>query len=115
MPLVVNFAGLLLKSKSFSLIENASVALKPVEANKDNILDLAKKHYENLVEVLTNNAFDTASSSSNPTSSVPSSSIFPNLFDQNDAYRIKEPEIYDNYNGDIAESYTNSLGRLMGH
>jgi len=54
-------------------------------------------------------------SSSNPTSSVPSSSIFPNLFDQSDAYRIKEPEIYDNYNGDIAESYTNSLRRLMGH
>jgi hypothetical protein len=46
---------------------------------------------------------------------VPSSSTFPNLFDQSDAYRIKEPEIYDNYNGDIAESYTNSLRRLMGH
>ena len=54
-------------------------------------------------------------SSSNPTLSLPSSSTFPNLSDQSDAYRIKEPEIYDNYNGDVAESYINSLRRLMGH
>jgi hypothetical protein len=54
-------------------------------------------------------------SSSNPTLSLPSSSTFPNLFDQSDGYRIKEPEIYDNYDVDVAESYTNSLRQLMGH
>ena len=54
-------------------------------------------------------------SMSNPTLSLPSSSTFPNLFDQSDAYRIKEREIYDNYNGDVAKSYTNSLRRLMSH
>jgi hypothetical protein len=68
-----------------------------------------KQYYNNIISL------NQLISSSNPTSSVPSSSTFPNLFDQSDAYRIKEPEIYDNYNGDIAESYTNSLRHLMGH
>jgi hypothetical protein len=35
----------------------------------DNILDLAEKHYENLVEALTNNAIATASS--NPKLALP--------------------------------------------
>jgi hypothetical protein len=37
------------------------------------MLDLAEKHYENLVETLTNNVIDAAaaSSSSNPTLSLP--------------------------------------------
>jgi phage shock protein A len=56
-----------------------------LESNKDRILDLAKKHYENLVEALTNNAIATASS--NPTLSLPqSSSTLPNPFNQNDIY-----------------------------
>jgi hypothetical protein len=77
-------------------------------------LIIPKKNYQNLIEVLANNAIYAAAS--NPTLLLPqSSSTFPNLFGQSDAYRIKEPEIYDNYNGDVAESYTNSLRRLMGH
>jgi hypothetical protein len=45
---------------------------KYLESNKDNILDLTEKHYENLVEALTNNAIDTAASST-PNLSLPSS------------------------------------------
>jgi F0F1-type ATP synthase gamma subunit len=45
------------------------------ESNKDRILNLAEKNYENLVEALTNNAIDNAtaaaSSSPNPTLSLP--------------------------------------------
>jgi hypothetical protein len=37
---------------------------KYIESNKDKILDLAEKHYENLVEALTNNAIDTVVGSS---------------------------------------------------
>jgi hypothetical protein len=46
---------------------------KYVECNKDNLLDLAEKHYENLVEAMTNNVIDSAaaSCSSNPTLSLP--------------------------------------------
>ena len=63
--------------------DNNGNAIKYLESNKDNILDLAEKHYQNLVEALTNDSIDTASASSNPTLSLPqSSSIFP-------GYRIK--------------------------
>ena len=34
-----------------------------IETNKDRILNLGEKNYENLVEVLTNNAIDTAAPS----------------------------------------------------
>ncbi len=74
------------------------------ECNKDNILDLAEKHYENLVEELTNNAIDTAANSSN--SALPlsqSSPAFPNLPNQTHTYRIEESEIYHNSKGDIAD------------
>jgi hypothetical protein len=48
---------------------------KYLEFNRDRILDFAQKNYENLVEVFTNNAINSAvTSSSNPTSSVPQSS-----------------------------------------
>jgi hypothetical protein len=49
---------------------------KYLECNKDNLLDLAEKHYENLVEAMTNNVIDSAaaSCSSNPTLSLPQSS-----------------------------------------
>jgi hypothetical protein len=70
------------------------------------IMDLTKKHYENLVEALTNNVMNAAANSSyNLTSSLPksSSSTFPNLSNENDIYRIKESETYHNSKGDIAE------------
>ena len=51
------------------------------ESNKDNILDLAEKHYENLVEALTNNAITIASSNPKP-ALPPSSSTFLNLSNQ---------------------------------
>ncbi len=56
--------------------------IKYLESNKDRILNLGEKNYENLVEALTNNAIDIASS--NPTLSLPQSSspTFPNLSDQ---------------------------------
>jgi hypothetical protein len=40
--------------------ENNNNITKYLESNKDNILDLTEKHYENLVEVLTNNVIDSA-------------------------------------------------------
>ena len=77
---------------------------KYLKLNKDHILNLGQKNYENLVEAFTNHAIDTAAdSSSNPTSSLPqSSSTFPNL-SHNDTYRIEESEIYPNNKDDIAE------------
>jgi hypothetical protein len=44
---------------------NNDNAIKYLQPNNDNILDLAEKHYENLVEAFTNNAIN-ASFSSNP-------------------------------------------------
>jgi DNA-binding CsgD family transcriptional regulator len=80
---------------------------KYLELNKDNILYLTEKNYENLVEAFTKNAIDiaaSASSSLNPTLSLPqSSSTFPNSFDQNDTYRIEESENSHNNKGDIAD------------
>ena len=74
------------------------------ESNKVSLLDLAEKNFENLVEVLTNNAIDTAAdASSNPGSSLPqSSSTLPNLSNQSDTYRIEKSENYHNSKGDIA-------------
>jgi hypothetical protein len=65
---------------------------------------LTEKHYENILEALTNNVIDTAAaSSSNPALSLSgSSSTFSNPFYQSDTYRKEEPEIYDNSKGDIA-------------
>jgi predicted component of viral defense system (DUF524 family) len=75
----------------------------PLESNKDRILDLAKKHYENLVEALTNNAIDTASLT-NPTLSLPSSSpTLPRPLNQSDTDRIGESEIYHDIKGDIVD------------
>ena len=74
------------------------------ESNKDRILNLGEKNYENLVEAFTNHAIDTAAdSSSNLTSSLPqSSSTFPNL-SHNDTYTIEESEIYPNNKDDIVD------------
>jgi hypothetical protein len=80
-------------------------AIKYVESNKDNILDLAEKNYESLVEALTNNTIATiaADSSSNPTLSSPLSSQFSILPNQSDVYRTEEPESFGKSKGDIAE------------
>ena len=45
--------------------DNNNNALKYLEVNKNSLSDLAEKHYENLVEALTNNAV--ANTSPNPT------------------------------------------------
>jgi hypothetical protein len=47
--------------------DNNNNITKYLESNKDSILDFAEKNFENLVEVFTNNAIDTAANSSNPT------------------------------------------------
>jgi hypothetical protein len=48
---------------------------KYLESNKSNILGIAEKNYENLVEALTNDSISSAvTSSSNPKSSLPQSS-----------------------------------------
>ena len=75
-----------------------------LESNKDKILDLAEKNYEILVEVLTNNAIETAvASSSKPILSMPSSSTFLDPYNQSDPYRIEESESFHNSKGDIAD------------
>ena len=78
---------------------------KYLESNKDIILDLAEKHFDNLVEGLTNNALNTATASPSPTLTLspPSSSGFPNLSNQSHKYGIEESEIYYNSRGDIAD------------
>jgi len=77
--------------------DNNNNIIKYIEVNKDRILNLAEKNYENLVEAFTKNAIDiaaSASSSLNPTLSLPqSSSTIPNLSNQSDIYRIEDPEI----------------------
>jgi hypothetical protein len=73
--------------------DNKNNITKYLEANKDRILNLGEKNYENLVEALTKNVIDiaaSASSSLNSTLSLPqssSSSAFPNSFDQIDIFR----------------------------
>jgi hypothetical protein len=74
--------------------------VKYLESNKDTILDLAEKNYQNLVEALTNNVIATASSSFNST--LPSSSpILLRLYNQNNTYRKEESESSHQSNGDI--------------
>jgi hypothetical protein len=69
-------------------------------------LNLGEKNYENLVNALTNDSiYRSASSSSNPTLSLrlSSSSIFPNLSNKNNIYRIEEAETYHNSEDDISD------------
>jgi len=55
-------------------------------------LIIPKKNYQNLIEVLANNAIYAAAS--NPTLLLPqSSSTFPNPFDQNNIYKIGSQNI----------------------
>jgi septal ring factor EnvC (AmiA/AmiB activator) len=78
---------------------------KYLESNKNRIMDLSKKNYENLVEALTNGSISNATtSSSNPTVSLPqSSSTFSNPYNQSDTCRLLESETYHNSKGDITE------------
>jgi hypothetical protein len=78
--------------------------IKYLESNKDRIIDLSKKNYENLVEVFTNNSLDTAASSSNPPFFLPlSSATLPKISNQSDKYRIEQSESFRNNKGDIAD------------
>jgi hypothetical protein len=72
--------------------DNNNHITKYLESNKDSILNLGEKNYQNLVQALTNNAISTAAapSSSNPTFSL-SSSTLPSPYNQNDTNRIEEP------------------------
>jgi hypothetical protein len=79
---------------------------KYLEHNKNSLIDLAEKNYENLVEALTNNAINSAVASlSNPTLSLPQSSlsIFPCLSNQSDICRIEGPESFHHSKGDISD------------
>ena len=82
---------------------------KYLESNKDRIMDLAKKNYENLVEALTNNSIDTVACSSNSTLPLHSSAAFSRPSNQSDPDRIKEPEIYHNSKGDIADWFNDII------
>jgi hypothetical protein len=81
-----------------------NIITKYLEFNKDRLLHVVEKNYENLVEAFTNNAIDAAANSSyNPTSSLPhSSSTFPNLSTQSDIYGIEKSESFNN-KGDVAD------------
>ena len=68
------------------------------------VSDLAKKHHENLVEALTNHPISSATTSSNPTISLPSPSSSSSTFsappDQSDIYGIEKSESFQNNKGD---------------
>jgi hypothetical protein len=83
---------------------------KYLELNKDNLLDLAEKNYENLIEAFTKNAIDNAAnaSSSDPTLSLPSSSAFLGPYNKSDTYKTDKEEMFHHSKGDIAEGYSNS-------
>ncbi len=86
--------------------DNNNNITKYLEHNKDRILNLGEKNYENLVEAFTKNAIDIAASASfsNFISSLPqSSSTFSNSFDQINTYKIEEPDTHHNSNGNIVE------------
>jgi hypothetical protein len=87
--------------------DNNNSITRYIESNNDKILHLAEKNYEDLVEVLTNNAINAAaSSSSNPTLSLSLSSIFSSPYNQSDTCIIEESESFDNSKGDIADDIT---------
>lgn len=71
---------------------NNDNAIKYLESNKDDILDLAENHYENLAEALTNNTIAIASYNPKP-ALPPSSFIFLNHSTQSDIYRIEDLEL----------------------
>jgi DNA-binding TFAR19-related protein (PDSD5 family) len=79
---------------------------KYLELNKDRILNLGEKNYENLVEALTNDFISSVATScaSNPALSLPSSSsTLPSPLNQSDSYRIEKSESFHDDKGDIAD------------
>jgi hypothetical protein len=76
---------------------------KYLELNKDRILNLGEKNYVNLIEALTNNAIDIASSSNPTLSLLQSQSTVPGISNQNDMYRKEPSESFHNNKGDIAD------------
>ena len=81
------------------------------ESNTDNILDLAEKHYENIVESLTNNAINTAATSLLLQSRIIVAAFIIHIpkLRSNDTYRIEESESFHNIEGDIAAQFDNSV------
>jgi predicted transcriptional regulator len=75
--------------------------IKYLESNKDSLLGLVEKNYENIVEALTNDSI--TNTSSNLTLSLSSSSTISNPFDQTGTYRKEEPERFHNNKGNIAD------------
>jgi malic enzyme len=59
--------------------DNNDSVTKYLESNKDSLIDLAEKNYENVVEALTNNAITLACSNPKP-ALPPSSSTISNPF-----------------------------------
>jgi hypothetical protein len=83
--------------------DNSNNITKYLEANKDALLDLLEKQYENLAEALTNDILSTAGApASNPTLSLPQSSFLCSS-DQSDIYKTEKDEIFHNSKGDIAD------------
>jgi hypothetical protein len=64
--------------------DNNNNITKYLEFNKDTLLELAEKNYQNLVQPLRDNAIDAAATAAayNSTFSLPLSSTFPSPFDQ---------------------------------
>ena len=86
--------------------DNNNNIVKYLEYNKDRILNLGEKHYENLVEALTNDFISSVATSCapNPALSLPSSSsTLSSPLNQSDIYRIEESESFHNSKGDIAD------------
>ncbi len=71
------------------------------ESNRDRIMNLGEKNYENLVEELTNNAIDTVASSIS--SVLEPSSTFLGPCPQTYIHRVEESEGFHNNEGDIAD------------
>src|SRR5215208_1263810 len=86
--------------------DNNNNITKYLELNKDRILNLGEKNYENLVEALTNDFISSVATScaSNPALSLPSSSsTLPSPLNQSDSYRIEKSESFHDDKGDIAD------------
>ena len=72
------------------------------ESNRDRIMNLGEKNYENLVEALTNNAIDIVATSS-ISSMLEPSSTFLGPCPQTYIHRVEESEGFHNNEGDIAD------------
>ena len=86
--------------------DNDNSITKYLESNKDRILNLGEKNYENLVDTFTNDIINNAAtSSSNPASTLCSSfsSASSNLINQSNVYRTEEQESFHTSKGDIAD------------